>query len=89
MVQPIIHKNSPVNSKYYCAFDASVKDLQSPAGHHQYRRTVLYEDTRFTWLKVAKDGKEIWAQADMAWGRGYMSTIIEKQAMAQKVVASA
>ena len=51
--------------------------------------TVLFEDQRYTWLKVAKDGKEIWAQVDTAWGRGYMLTIIEKQAMAQEVVASA
>ncbi|MFZ5570701.1 MAG: OmpA family protein [Thermodesulfobacteriota bacterium] len=51
--------------------------------------TVLYEDQRYTWLKVAKDGKEIWAQVDTAWNKGYMLTIIEKQAMAQEVVASA
>jgi outer membrane protein OmpA-like peptidoglycan-associated protein len=51
--------------------------------------TVLFEDPRYTWLKVAKDGKEIWAQVDTAWGRGYMLTIIEKQAMVQEVVASA
>ncbi|MDA8141606.1 MAG: OmpA family protein [Desulfobacteraceae bacterium] len=51
--------------------------------------TTLYEDQRYTWLKVAQDGKEIWAQVDTAWGKGYMLTIIEKQAMAQEVVASA
>lgn len=51
--------------------------------------TVLYEDKRYTWLKVAKDGKEIWVQVDTAWNKGYMLTIIEKQAMAQQVVASA
>lgn len=51
--------------------------------------TVLFEDPRYTWLKVAKDGKEIWAQVDTAWNKGYMLTIIEKQAMAQEVVASA
>ncbi len=51
--------------------------------------TVLFEDQRYTWLKVAKDGKEIWAQVDTAWNKGYLLTIIEKQAMAQEVVASA
>ena len=51
--------------------------------------TVLYEDPRYTWLKIEKDGKEIWAQVDTAWGKGYMLNIIEKQAMAQEVVASA
>ena len=51
--------------------------------------TVLFEDSRYTWLKVEKDGKEIWAQVDTAWNKGYMLTIIEKQAMAQEVVASA
>ena len=51
--------------------------------------TVLFEDARYTWLKIVKDGKEIWAQVDTAWGKGYMLTIIEKQAMAQEVTASA
>lgn len=51
--------------------------------------TVLYEDQRYTWLKVVRDDKEIWAQVDTAWGKGYMLTIIEKQAMAQEVVANA
>lgn len=50
---------------------------------------VLHEDPRYTWLKMEKDGKEIWAQVDTAWGKGYMLTIIEKQAMAQEVLASA
>ena len=51
--------------------------------------TVLYEDQRYTWLKVAKDNKEVWAQVDTAWNKGYMLTIIEKQAMAQEVASSA
>jgi outer membrane protein OmpA-like peptidoglycan-associated protein len=51
--------------------------------------TVLYEDERYTTLMVAKDGKEIWAQVDTAWGRGYMLFIVEKQAMVQEVVANA
>ena len=51
--------------------------------------TVLFENQRYTWLKVEKDGKEIWAQVDTAWGGGYMLNIVEKQAMLQEVVASA
>ena len=48
-----------------------------------------YEDQRYTILKVSRDGKEIWTQVDTAWQRGYFLTIVEKQAMAQDVVASA
>jgi len=50
---------------------------------------VQYEDARYTILSVEKDGKEIWAQVDTAWGRGYVLTIVEKHAMVQEVVASA
>jgi len=50
---------------------------------------VQFEDTRYTVLSVEKDGKEVWAQVDTAWGRGYVLTIVEKQAMVQEVVASA
>jgi outer membrane protein OmpA-like peptidoglycan-associated protein len=51
--------------------------------------SVLYENQRYTWLKIEKDGTEIWAQVDTAWNKGYMLTIIEKQAMTQEVLASA
>ncbi len=51
--------------------------------------TVLYEDQRYTTLKISKDGKDIWTQVDTAWGGGYMLAIVEKQAMVQQVVASA
>lgn len=51
--------------------------------------TMRYEDPRYTTLMVAKDGKEIWAQVDTAWGGGYYLTIVEKQAMTQEVTASA
>ena len=51
--------------------------------------SVLYEDQRYTTLKISKDGKEIWAQVDTAWGGGYVLTIVEKQAMVQEVVANA
>jgi OmpA-OmpF porin, OOP family len=50
--------------------------------------TTVYEDQRFAIMKVAKDGKEVWAQLDTAWGKGYMLTIIEKQAMVQEVSSS-
>lgn len=50
---------------------------------------VLYEDQRYTVLKLSNEGKEIWAQVDTAWGKGYLLTIIEKQEMAQEVVATA
>jgi OmpA-OmpF porin, OOP family len=51
--------------------------------------TMQYEDQRYTILKATKDGKEIWAQVDTAWGKGYLLTIVEKQSMVQQVVASA
>jgi OmpA-OmpF porin, OOP family len=51
--------------------------------------TTLFENQRYTWLKVVKDGKEVWAQIDTAWNKGYLLTIIEKQDMAQEVVSSA
>jgi len=51
--------------------------------------TMVWEDNRYATLKVARDGKEIWAQVDTAWGRGYTLTIVEKQAMVQEVVANA
>jgi len=51
--------------------------------------TTEYEDQRYTTVKVSRDGREVWTQVDTAWGRGYLLTIIEKQAMAQQVVASA
>ena len=50
---------------------------------------VHYEDSRYTVLSVEKDGKEVWTQVDTAWGRGYVLTIVEKQAIVQEVVASA
>jgi OmpA-OmpF porin, OOP family len=51
--------------------------------------TSVYEDTRYCTMKVAKDGKEVWALLDTAWGKGYMLIIIEKQAMVQEVASSA
>jgi len=51
--------------------------------------TTLYEDQRYTVVKVSKDGKEIWAQVDTAWIKGYFLTIIEKQEMVQEVASSA
>lgn len=51
--------------------------------------TVKHEDQRYATLMVAKDGRDVWAQVDTAWGRGYLLTIVEQQVMAQEVVASA
>lgn len=51
--------------------------------------TVLFEDNRFTTLKVTKGGLETWIQVDTAWGRGYMLTILEKGDMVQEVIADA
>jgi OOP family OmpA-OmpF porin len=51
--------------------------------------TVLFEDSRYTTLKVVKDGAETWVQVDTAWGAGYMLTIVEKALMAQEVAANA
>lgn len=50
---------------------------------------MLYEDQRYTTLKISRDGKEVWAQIDTAWNQGYMVNIVEKQAMVQEVVANA
>ena len=51
--------------------------------------TVAYEDERYTTLHVTKGDKDVWVQVDTAWGGGYMLVIVEKQAMAQEVVANA
>jgi outer membrane protein OmpA-like peptidoglycan-associated protein len=51
--------------------------------------SVKHEDRRYTTLAVSKDGRDVWVQVDTAWGKGYWLTIVEKQAMAQEVVASA
>ncbi len=51
--------------------------------------TVLFEDDRYTSLRIAKSGKEIWAQIDTAWTDGYQLFIVEKQEMTQEIVASA
>ncbi len=51
--------------------------------------STVYEDARYTTLKLAKDGRTVWVQVDTAWGRGYYLTIVEEQAMAQEVTANA
>lgn len=51
--------------------------------------TVVFEDARYTTLKVAKGGAETWIEVDTAWGRGYQLTIVEKGQMAQEVLADA
>jgi outer membrane protein OmpA-like peptidoglycan-associated protein len=44
-----------------------------------------------TWMKLTKDGKETWASIDQDnWGgNGYYLYVVEKEAMAQEVVADA
>jgi len=51
--------------------------------------TVLFEDERYTSLKIAKSGKEIWAEIDTAWPDGYQLFIVEKQEMSQEIAANA
>ena len=63
---------------------------QPPAGDRRNRRhhgVSRISGTRRS--RCPRDGKEVWTQVDTAWGRGYLLTIVEKQAMAQQVVASA
>jgi outer membrane protein OmpA-like peptidoglycan-associated protein len=50
---------------------------------------VLFEDSRYTSLKFAKNGKEIWALIDTAWSGGYQIHLVEKQEMTQEIVADA
>ena len=51
--------------------------------------STVYEDSRYTTLKVVKDGRTVWVQVDTAWGGGYFLTIVEQQAMVQEVTANA
>jgi len=51
--------------------------------------TVAFENDRYTSLKIAKSGKEIWAQIDTAWSGGYQLFIVEKQEMTQEIAANA
>ncbi len=81
-----IHYQSEVGQPVKSAL-AIIRNHQQAAS--QIGGTTEYEDQRYTVLKVAKDGKEVWAQVDTAWTRGYMLTIVEKQAMVQEVKASA
>jgi outer membrane protein OmpA-like peptidoglycan-associated protein len=67
--------------------------LASIRNHQQATKAiggaVVYEDPRYTTLKVSKEGKEIWTEVDTAWGGGFVLTIVEKQAMVQEVTANA
>ena len=54
--------------------------------------TVLYEDARYTWLKVAREGKEIWVQVDTAWMKGFRIreipiTFVDRRAGVSKIGA--
>jgi outer membrane protein OmpA-like peptidoglycan-associated protein len=50
--------------------------------------TVLYSDDEYSFMKLARDGKEIWVELT-AYGPKPNLVIIEKQAMEQQVKASA
>ncbi len=93
------NQTTPVEGKYVETRYQILPGNQAPSGlasirnHQQAIKAiggaVLYEDQRYTTLKVSKDGKEIWTQVDTAWNGGFVLTIVEKQAMVQQVVANA
>ena len=51
--------------------------------------SLVFEDRRYACFKAAKDGKEIMAEVDTAWGRGYVVRIMEKASMRQEVAGNA
>ena len=51
--------------------------------------TVVYSDKTVSTLKLTKDGKEIWAEVRAEFTGKYFLTIIQKEEMAQDIVASA
>jgi OmpA-OmpF porin, OOP family len=92
-------QESPVEGKFYEIRYKTEAGAQAPTpltilrNHQQAIRqiggTVVFEDIRYTTLKVVKGGMETWVQVDTAWGRGYLLDIIEKGEMAQEVLANA
>jgi len=92
-------KETPVEGKFTEIRYKTEDGVEAPTplailrNHQQAVRgiggTVVFEDARYTTLKVAKGGMETWIQVDTAWGRGYMLSIIEKGEMAQEVIADA
>jgi outer membrane protein OmpA-like peptidoglycan-associated protein len=61
-------------------FENAVKELGG---------TVVYSTQGRDTLRVARDGKELWVQLDADFTGGYALFMIEKEAMAQDVVANA
>jgi len=51
--------------------------------------TVVYSDKAVSTLKLTKDGKEIWAEVRAEFTGKYFLTIVQKEAMAQDIVANA
>jgi OOP family OmpA-OmpF porin len=84
--------------KYYADYERK-KDARETSNvqiSRNYENAVkaiggqAYSDSYNTYLKFAKDGKEIWADVRInLYGQWYNITIIEKEAMKQEVVADA
>jgi OOP family OmpA-OmpF porin len=93
------NQKTPVEGKFFEIRYQVISGNPAPSGlasirnHQQAIKaiggTVVYEDQRYTTLKISKGGKQVWAEVDTAWNGGYVLTIVEKQAMVQEVVASA
>jgi outer membrane protein OmpA-like peptidoglycan-associated protein len=66
--------------------------VQVLRNHQQAAKNIdgamLFEDQRYTCIKLVKDGKEMVAEIDTAWNRGYLVRIIEKEAMRQEIVGN-
>lgn len=50
--------------------------------------SLVFENARYACFRTEKDGKELLAEVDTAWGRGYMVRILEKAAMKQEVAGN-
>jgi outer membrane protein OmpA-like peptidoglycan-associated protein len=50
---------------------------------------TVSEDKRYACFRLTKDGKEVTAEVDTAWNRGYVVRVIEKAAMKQEVAGNA
>ncbi|MBI5624217.1 MAG: OmpA family protein [Elusimicrobia bacterium] len=48
----------------------------------------VFSDARYSCYRLAKDGKEFFAEVDSAWNRGYVIRIVEKSGMKQEVAGN-
>lgn len=48
----------------------------------------LFSDKRYACYSLARDGKELTAEVDAAWNRGYVVRVVEKAAMKQEVAGN-